>query len=136
MPFRIFPTLAIFLNRCCTQYYIFTNWKKSTQRLSATFGFRLSNVTQTWFVTQSLVSVFDFTYSFPKKDFQHKVWFQFLILHIVFPKKDFQHKVWFQISIITQDFSITIFINFLAKKIEAKRSAAVRKIYCVQRFAA
>ena len=28
------------------------------------------------------------------------------------------HKVWFQFSIITQDFSITIFINFLAKKQE------------------
>ena len=75
----------------------FRNLKDNTTFIHKVW-FSVSNITQTWFVTQSLVSVFDFTENFPKKDFQHKVWFQF--------------------SIITQDFSITISINFLAKKQE------------------
>jgi hypothetical protein len=39
------------------------------KKINATFCFRLSNVTQTSFVTQSLVSVFDFTDNFPQKRF-------------------------------------------------------------------
>ena len=51
----------------------FHELKKSTQRLSTTFGFRFSNVTQTWFVTQSLVR-----FSIFRKVFRLRIVFKLL----------------------------------------------------------
>ena len=49
-----------------------------------------------------------------------KVWFQVFISQRMFPKTYFQHKVYRQSSVrfstFTQDFSITISINFFRKK--------------------
>ena len=112
---KISQNLLLETNRCCTQYYIFTNWK--IQR----------NV-----YPQSLVrfSIFSkvFRWELSLKVF-HKVWFSVLNITQSFSAENCLyiakirklslkvfHEVWFKFSIITQDFSFTNFINFLAKK--------------------
>ena len=51
--------------------------------------------------------------------FSRKVWFQVFISQRIFPKTYFQHKVYRQSSVwfsfFTQDFSVTISINFFRK---------------------
>ena len=161
---KISQNLPLETNRCCTQYYIFTNWKiqrnvypQSLVRFSIfrkVFRWELSlkvfhkvwfsvlNITQSFSAENCLYIAKIRKLSlkvFHKVQISRKV-FRLRIVFIFqksenclwrFPQslvsvflnffgwelslKVF-HKVWFKFSIITQDFSFTNFINFLAKK--------------------
>ena len=62
-----------------------------------------------------MVSVFDFTENFPKKDFQHKVWFQFLISQRIFPKRIFSTKFGFSFPLSRKIFRLQFPLIFLRK---------------------